>query len=167
MKGQTFSADLLTKMTAGSINPAVFRVIDAKWGPHTIDRFALHYNVQVPRFYSKFASPCCSGVDALSQDWRDENNWVCSPVSAILPSVRALSLCSGYGTLIVPQWPSAYFWPFCMTALPSFLSLVKGVFKLSCIEDPLVGRSRPEANLQVTSLGLQWLLEIQNVSLTG
>jgi len=27
-----------------SVNPSVFRVIDAKWGPHTIHRFASHYN---------------------------------------------------------------------------------------------------------------------------
>ena len=73
-----------------SVNPSLFRVIDAKWGPHTIDRFASHYNAQVPRFISKFASPRCSGVDALAQDWLDEKNWVCSPVSAIVPSVRAL-----------------------------------------------------------------------------
>ena len=49
-----------------SVNPSVFRVIDAKWGPHTIDRFASHYNAQVPRFNSKFSSPGCSGVDALA-----------------------------------------------------------------------------------------------------
>ena len=73
-----------------SVNPSVFRVIDAKWGPHTIDRFASHYNAQVPRFNYKFSSPGCSGVDALALDWRDENNRVCPPVSAIVPSVRAL-----------------------------------------------------------------------------
>jgi hypothetical protein len=27
-----------------SINPSVFRLVDARWGPHTIDRFASHYN---------------------------------------------------------------------------------------------------------------------------
>ncbi|KAK3736777.1 hypothetical protein QZH41_002389 [Actinostola sp. cb2023] len=27
-----------------SIHPYVFRVVDARWGPHTIDRFASHYN---------------------------------------------------------------------------------------------------------------------------
>ena len=32
-----------------SINPSVFRVIDAKWGSHTIDRFAFYYNLQLPR----------------------------------------------------------------------------------------------------------------------
>lgn len=49
-----------------SVNPSVFRVIDAKWGPRTIDWFASHYNALVPRFNSKFSSPGCSGVDALA-----------------------------------------------------------------------------------------------------
>ena len=134
-------ADLLSRFVDKddwSINPSVFRDIDAKWGPHTIDRFASHYNAQVPRFNSKFASPGCSGVDALSRDWRDENNWVCPPVSAIVPSVRALSSCSGYGTLIVPQWPSAYFWPFLHGSSSHFKSFVKGVFELPRIEDLLL-----------------------------
>ena len=142
-------ADLLSRFVdkdGWSINSSVFRVIDAKWGPHTIDQFTSHYNAQVnkqqgskvPRFNSKFASPGCSGVDALSQDWRDENNWVCPPVSAIVPSVRALSSCSGYGTLIVPQRPSAYFWPFLHDSSSQFKSFVKGVFELPCIEDLLL-----------------------------
>ena len=134
-------ADLLSRFVDKddwSINPSVFRDIDAKWGPHTIDRFASHYNAQVPWFNSKFASPGCSGVDALSRDWRDENNWVCPPVSAIVPSVRALSSCSGYGTLIVPQWPSAYFWPFLHGSSSQFKSFVKGVFELPRIEDLLL-----------------------------
>ena len=41
MNGQIFSADLLAKMTSP------FPVIDAKWGPHTIDRFAC---ITTPRF---------------------------------------------------------------------------------------------------------------------
>ena len=137
----TERADLLSRFVDKddwSVNPSVFRVIDAKWGPHTIDRFASHYNAQVPRFISKFASPGCSGVDALAQDWLDEKNWVCSPVSAIVPSVRALSSCSDYGTLIVAQWPSAYFWPFLHDSSSQFKSFVKGVFELPCIEDLLL-----------------------------
>ena len=137
----TERADLLSRFVDKddwSVNPSVFRVIDAKWGPHTIDRFASHYNAQVPRFISKFASPGCSGVDALAQDWLDEKNWVCSPVSAIVPSVRALSSCSDYGTLIVAQWPSAYFWPFLHDSSSQFRSSVKGVFELPCIEDLLL-----------------------------
>ena len=65
----TERADLLSRFVDKddwSVNPSVFRVIDAKWGPHTIDRFASHYNAQVPRFNYKFSSPGCSGVDALA-----------------------------------------------------------------------------------------------------
>ena len=49
-----------------------------------------------------------------------------------------------------------------------WLGFVIGSISTDFISDsgPLVGGSRPEANLQSTSLGLQWLPEIQNVSLT-
>ena len=77
-------------------------------------------------------------MDALAQDWRHENNWVCPPVGAIVPSVRALSSCSGYGTLIVPQWPSAYFWPFLHDNAFQFKAFVKEVFELPYIEDLLL-----------------------------
>ena len=124
-------------------------------------------NAQLPRFNSKFASPGCSGVDALAQDWRDENNWICPPVSAIVPSLRALSSCSCYGILIIPQWPSAYFWPFLRDRPSQFKSFVKEVLELPCIETPLVGGSWPKANLQGAFLGLQRLPENQNVSFAG
>ena len=140
----TERADLLSRFVDKddwSVNPSVFRVTDAKWGPHTIDRFASHCNAQVPMFNSKFSSLGCSRVDALAQDWLDENNWVCPPVSAIVPFVRALSSCSGYGTLIVPQWPSAYFWPFLHGSSSQFRSSVKVVFELPCIEDLLLESS--------------------------
>lgn len=116
-----------------SINSLVFRVIDTEWGPHSIDRFALQYNALVSRFNSKFASPRWGSVDDLDQDWWDRNNWVCPPVSDIEPSDRALSTCSGYGTLIIPQWPLAYFWPLLHDSSPHFKSFVKGVFELPCI----------------------------------
>ena len=107
-------ADLLSRFVDKDdwrVNPSVFRLVDAKWGPHAIDRFASYYNAQLPRFNSKFASPGCSGVDALVQDWSGENNWVCPPVGLVVDAVRLLTACSGRGTLIIPEWPSAYFWP--------------------------------------------------------
>ena len=107
---------------------------------HEVPPFCVNplMNAQLPRFNSKFASPGCSGVDALAQDWQDENNWICPPVSAIVPSIRALSSCSGYCTLIVPQWPSAYFWPFLRDRPSQFKSFVKEVLELPCIEDLLL-----------------------------
>ena len=105
-------ADSLTRTIGALINPSVFRLLDAKWSLHTVDRFATYYKAQLPRFNSKFASPGCSGVDALAQDWSAENNWICPPVHLIVDSVRHLKACSGRGTLIIQEWPSAYFWPF-------------------------------------------------------
>ncbi|EDO30433.1 predicted protein [Nematostella vectensis] len=48
---------------------AVFRLLNIKWGPYTIDRFATHYNAQLSRFHSKFAAPGSCGVDAFTQEW--------------------------------------------------------------------------------------------------
>ncbi|XP_068713014.1 uncharacterized protein [Montipora foliosa] len=109
-------ADLLSRFVDKDdwrVNPSVFRLVDAKWGPHAIDRFASYYKAQLPRFNSKFASPGCSGVDALVQDWSGENNWVCPPVGLVVDAVQVLTACSG--TLIIPEWPSAYFWPLYLT----------------------------------------------------
>ena len=120
------------------VNPSVFRLLDAKWGPHTFDRFATYYNAQLPRFNSKFASPGCSGVDALAQDWSSENNWICPPVSLIVDSDRHLMSCSGRGTLIIPEWPSAYFWPFLRDGSSRFSSFVTEVFVLPAVGDLLL-----------------------------
>ena len=134
-------ADLLSRFIDRddwSVNPSVFRVIDAKWGRHTIDQFAAYYNAQLPKFNSKFACPGCNGVDALAQDWSGENNWICPPIGLIVPSIRKLKSCSGYGTLIVPQWNSSYFWPFLHDGASGFKPFVKEVFVLPEITDLLL-----------------------------
>lgn len=108
-----------------SLNSEVFAELDAKWGPHTVDRFSSHYNYQVPRFNSKFMSPGCEAVDAFSQDWRSENNWICPPVSLIMDIVRHAQACSAAGTLIIPEWPSAIFWPTLKSSARGFAPFVK------------------------------------------
>ena len=140
-RSQNERADLLSRFVDKDdwrVNPSVFRLLDAKWGPHTFDRFATYYNAQLPRFNSKFASPGCSGVDALAQDWSAENNWICPPVSLIVDSVRHLMSCFGRGTLIIPEWPSAHFWPFLREGSSRFSSYVAEVFVLPAVEDLLL-----------------------------
>ena len=73
-------------------------------------------------------------IDASAQDWSRENNWICPPESLIVPSVRKLKACSGVGTLIVPEWPSAVFWPFVHASPLKFRSFVKDVFILPKID---------------------------------
>ena len=93
---------------------------------------------QLLRFNSKFAFPGCSGVDALAQDWSAENNWLCPPVHVIIDSVRHLKSCSRRGTLIIPEWPSASFWPFLRERSSQFKSFVVDVFVLPAISDLLL-----------------------------
>ena len=52
----------------------------------------------------------------------------------IVPSVRKPEACSGVGTLIVPEWPSALFWPFVHASPLKFRIFVKDVFILPKID---------------------------------
>ena len=42
---------------------------------------------------------------------------------------------SGHGTLIIPEWPSVYFWPLLRDGPSWFKSLVREVFVLPAIKD--------------------------------
>ena len=81
------------------------------WGPHTIDRFADHLNAHTQRFNSRFWVPGSEAVDTFTCDWSEENNWWCPPVYLIPRVIRHAQLTKARGTLIVPQWPSAPYWP--------------------------------------------------------
>ena len=116
-------ADLLSRFIDRddwSLNPAVFRFLDARSGPHPVDRFSSHFNSQVARFNSKYFSPGCSAVDALAQDWGSDNKWLCQPVYLIIASVKHLCCHKGVGTLVIPEWPSAAFGVSCIV-LPLIL----------------------------------------------
>ena len=94
-----------------SIDDVSFRRIDNLFGPHTFDRFADDKNAKTVNFNSKYLCPGTSGVDAFTEQWRGENNWLCPPVSLITATFRHMRTCHASGTVIVPIWPSSYFWP--------------------------------------------------------
>lgn len=121
-----------------SIHPSIFRMVDTRFGPHSIDRFASHYNAQLSLFNTKYASPGSCGVDAFTQDWSQENNWLCPPVTSVVQCVRYLESCHGSGTLIIPEWPSTVFWPFLHCSAKSFQPFVKHVLPLPQIKDLLI-----------------------------
>ncbi|XP_068715338.1 uncharacterized protein [Montipora foliosa] len=121
-----------------SVHPSVFHMLDARFGPHTVDRFSSHYNFQLPLFNTKYASPGSCGVDALILDWSGHNNWLCPPANLIVKCVRHLESCRGTGTLIISEWPSAFFWPFLHADSSSFKPFVKEVVPLPRIKDLLL-----------------------------
>ena len=93
-----------------SINDDVFHMLDFKWGPHTVDRFACSYNAKLSRFNSRFYQPGAEAVDAFAQNWEGENNWVHPPVSQISRVITHMRACKAVGTLLIPLWKSSYFW---------------------------------------------------------
>ena len=50
-------------------------------------------------------------MDAFTCNWGDENNWLCPPVQLVPRVIQHARKCKARGTLLVPEWPSAPFWP--------------------------------------------------------
>ena len=86
-------------------------MLDGLWGAHTVDRFANVFNRKLSRFYSRFWNPECEAVDAFTQDWSSQNNWVVPPVKLIVRVIKHFKECRASGTLLVPFWRSSIFWP--------------------------------------------------------
>ena len=66
----------------------LFNLINLKWGPHTIHRFANAKNTKTACFNSHYWNPACEAVDAFTQNWTGETNW-------IVPPIRKLSATRG------------------------------------------------------------------------
>ena len=107
------SISKLTEFDDYAINDVTFQGIDDLWGPHTVDRFACNYNVKLPRFNSRFFQPGSEAVDAFSQDWGYDNNWLCPPVCLIARVLKHMEVCLAKGTLVLPLWKSSFFWNVC------------------------------------------------------
>ena len=73
----------------------------------TIDGFATKENTKTERFNSKFWGPKTEAVDAISQNWSNEHNWLVPPNYLIPKTLRHFLSCDK-GTkaiLICPYWP--------------------------------------------------------------
>nr|XP_022336293.1 uncharacterized protein LOC111132768 [Crassostrea virginica] len=73
----------LSDMDDWSVHDDVFQKYEKMWGIHTIDRFATHYNKKCERFNSKYWCPGTEAIDAFTQGWVCENNWLVPPPSLI------------------------------------------------------------------------------------
>jgi len=92
---------------------------------YTLDVFASPVSYRLHRYFCLNGSPTAFGQNAFCHSWENEILWVCPPVSQIIPAIRRIrKLKSATGTLIVPAWETASFWPFLVSkdfTLPPFL----------------------------------------------
>ena len=113
-RGQNERADYISKYVDTDdwgVTQSFFRKLDLQWGPHDIDRFANSQNTKLIRFNSRMWCPGSEGLDAFSFNWKGQNNWLVPPVYLVPRVIKHLKLCGGEGTLVVPLWKSAAFWP--------------------------------------------------------
>lgn len=92
------------------------RWLDQHWGPHAVDRFASNASncVVSSGAYNSLYGQGDAGwewADALSVNWAGVTNWVHPPYMLLDEVLDHAIACRARGTLIVPDWPSASWWP--------------------------------------------------------
>ena len=95
-----------------AVSTIFFHHVSSIFGPFDVDRFASSLSAKCDRFYSKFWCPGCEDVDAFSASWGGVNNYLVPPVFLVARTLAHLETSCARGTLIVPKWPSASFWPY-------------------------------------------------------
>ena len=80
-------------------------------GPRSIDRFADEHNHLFPTFDSRFWNPRCEAMDTFTRSWSFDNNWVCPPPHLVPRALKHMRSSCAQGSLILPLWRSAPFWP--------------------------------------------------------
>ena len=76
--------------------------------PHSGYRSACSYNSKVWRYNSRFYQLGTEAVDAFTQNWDGENNWILSLVSQISKVIAIAGACKTVGTVVIPK--TSYFW---------------------------------------------------------
>lgn len=94
-----------------SIDEETFNYIESNYGSFTIDRFADNENRKCQKFNSKEFCPETKAVNAFTEHWGFEFNWLSPPIYLIGKTLQHLRNCKGKGVLFVPMWRSSYFWP--------------------------------------------------------
>ena len=100
----------------------LFLSLNDRWGPHSVDCFANYYNHKLPRFFSRFWNPNTAGVDFFIQPLKGENCWVVPPVQIVPRVLHYMKSQNAVGTVVLPFWPSAHYWPLLMNKYLKYIS---------------------------------------------
>lgn len=80
-----------------------------------MDRFASEKTAQVARFCSRSLNPGCEAADAFTVSWAGVNNGLFPPPFLVPRVLRHMAMGGEDGTLLVPEWQSAHWWPLLVT----------------------------------------------------
>lgn len=108
------SEDNTAADTLSRINPAeetrlsamALDLIQRRWGPHSVDRFASPESAQLPRYNCAYPAPTSSGLNAFAQSWAGENNLAHPPIRLLGQLAQLLSESTCAATVVAPYWPA-------------------------------------------------------------
>ena len=87
-------------------------------------------------------------------------------MSIIVDVIRHARACRAICTLIVPEWPSAFFWPFFKPRPSRFASFVVDIVRLPRRSDMIIPGPGQKVFLERQALVFFWLPKIQHAGLT-
>lgn len=89
---------------------SLFKRMEDEYGPYTVDRFASRHTALCRRYNSRWVDPGADGlVNAFSNQWQGERNWIHPPISALDDVALKLRAHPCEATVVAPDWPS-YSW---------------------------------------------------------
>ena len=109
------------------VKNSTFKFLTKKWGTMNVDRFASYKNSKCSRFNSKYLFPSTEAINAFSQDWSNEANWLVPPKCL---THFALSTSGTAGILMLPCWLSATFWPLLLEKQNRVINVIQDVVYL-------------------------------------
>lgn len=86
------------------LSASSFAALNAKWGPHDVDRFASDTNTLLPRFNSALECPGSEGQNAFSQDWSGTRSFCNPPYSELDRLAQFLEETGAAATVVAPSF---------------------------------------------------------------
>ena len=107
-------ADFISRITDvddWQMTTSFFEFLDYTLGPHTVDSFANFYNTKVKKFIQGFGTQVVAEWISSFRIRQGKIVLLFPRVNLIHRTIHYLYTSKAFTTLVVPFWPSSYFWP--------------------------------------------------------
>lgn len=96
--------------TDWTLSAAAFSLLEARYGPHTVDLFASDKTARCARFYSRWYCPGTLGTNAFLHTWAGENAWANPPFHLVGAVVNNILATGATVTFVAPEWRAQPWW---------------------------------------------------------
>ncbi len=129
------SREIPTMQMEWELDQTIFKEIDRRWGPITLDLFATQANRKTSRYVSYRPERAAIATDAFTLDWntKEEKLFVNPPHTLITRVLQKAHTDRATLILVTPVWPTAIWWP---TLIAMTTSLPTLIVKMNPMTNP-------------------------------